>query len=74
MKNLAIAAMVLLCSCYQENTECTILWIATHKRPIVCRHAYHNGEFSAHGYTLIDAEGNIYDTGLLQLNLPDTLK
>lgn len=69
-----IFPLLLLSSCYEGNTKATIEWIESHEHPIVVRMAYCNGEFSARGYTLIDAHGKIYDTGLLQLNLPDTLK
>lgn len=57
----------------KENEEKTSNWINTHPKPIICKKAYGNGLTLTTGYTLIDSNNHIFNTGLVYFELPDTL-
>ena len=76
MKKIILIAIVsiVFASCgTQENVSNTNKWIKSHERPISCEASYIRPLDGAKGYSLIDANGEIYDTGLLSINLPDTI-
>jgi hypothetical protein len=69
-----IIAVIIFSNCStSENETATIKWIGTHKKPIVCNKSTIN-EKGDSNYTLIDADGNIYNTGYTTFELPDTIK
>ena len=65
--------IMFMCSCTDNNEAKAIEWIKANKKPINCRiYGYNlNGDVS---YTLISSDNVIYSTGLVNLDLPDTLK
>jgi hypothetical protein len=77
MKKLILALLIVIAfltiGCYQANEADTTIWVKTAKKPIICKLAGRNTDGFVI-YTLIDADGNIYSTGLVTFNLPDTLK
>lgn len=48
-------------------------WIKTAEKPIIVKQYGYNGLGQTH-YTLIDANGDIYNTGAVTMALPDTIK
>ena len=57
------------CTYSDRTTE----WINTHKKPIICINGGYRIADNAIRWTLIDADGNVYDTGPTRLMLPDTI-
>lgn len=47
---------------------------ASAKKPIVVRQNKMNGFTYERDYTLIDSAGQVFVTGMIDLNLPDTIK
>lgn len=71
MKYLFIVLVLLICSCTQQNNNATIKWIKDAKHPI--KVIYAGGNLSGDNlYTLIDANSNIYSTGMVEFRL-DTI-
>lgn len=69
-----IVLLICFTSCgHSSNSENTIVWIREHKKPIVCN-LYGRNDLGEVIYTLLDAEGNIYNTGRVKLALPDTIQ
>lgn len=68
-----IGIAVLLSGCAPNRTDETCEWINTHERPITCICGGDNG-FGERWYTLIDANGIVYDAGRTDLVLPDTIR
>lgn len=76
MRNMRIAIILLIiCGCAPGSTireRDAASWIREHEKPIQCRKA---GEWDSYlYYTLIDKNCEIYSTGLVKMNLPDTIK
>jgi hypothetical protein len=69
-KLLLLSCVFAFCGC--THNEETINWIATAKKPVVIK-LYNTAFLKNNRYTLIDANGNIYDTGWTSLALPDTI-
>lgn len=70
MKRLMFVLVILiLSSC--NNSDKTIKWIESNEKPIICKFAGMN-EFGKR-YTLLSASGKIYNTGMVKLELPDTI-
>jgi hypothetical protein len=70
-----LLCLVFLTSCKNdENVEKTKNWIEKAPRPIMVRFHSLNGITLEKRYTLIDSIGNVYNTGCVELSLPDTLK
>ena len=67
-----IALLVVSCS-YDDNEKKAIEWIDDAKKPIICNKGFVNAWTFAIKYTLISADGKIYQTGYVDLALPDTL-
>jgi len=75
MKKLIILLLLLvLTSCSNINEDNTKKWIENAQKPILCRQYGTTNGFNQVLYTLIDADGNVYSTGRIYFNLPDTLK
>lgn len=69
-----IVLLICFTSCgTSSNSENTIVWVREHKKPIICR-LYGENAFGESFYTLLDAEGNIYNTGRVNWALPDTIQ
>ena len=62
------------CSKNDANVKNTIEWIEKANKPISVIHHSINGLTMENKYTLIDAKSKIYNTGCVELSLPDTLK
>ena len=62
----------ILQGCASANERETIKWIAEHKKPIRCIYVGSDTQGNTI-WTLIDADGNIYNTGRVEMNFPDTL-
>lgn len=73
MKKIIIFLLIIsLFSCTAKNESRSIEWINNAKKPIVCiRYGYN--EFGSL-YTLINNNQRIYQTGMVKLALPDTIK
>ena len=76
MKNIIyIIICIALIGCKSpDNVTDTIKWIDTADKPIVVKLHTINGWTMENRYTLIDAKSNIYNTGAIELTLPDTIK
>lgn len=70
---MALLFTISLSSCVSKNEADTIYWINNAEKPIVCIR-YGHTETGNTVYTLIDNNQNIYQTGQVQLALPDTIK
>ncbi len=67
--------LVLLTSCKNDgNVEKTKRWIEKAPRLITVKFHSLNGITLEKRYTLIDSKSNVYNTGCVELSLPDTLK
>ena len=72
MKKLIIVLLI-FCGCGTEvNEQNTIRWISEHKKPIICR-KYGCSELGC-VWTLVDSLGNVFQTGLVNFNFPDTIQ
>lgn len=70
MKKAIIILSIGLLGC--NNSDKAIEWVNNAPKPIVCDHTGSNA--IGHSiYTLIDADGNIYVTGLVMMSFPDTI-
>ncbi len=67
----AIVFVILGCS-YVDNEEAAIRWVRTAKKPILCNLSV-SGELG-NKWTLIDANGEVFQTGFTNMRLPDTIK
>ena len=76
MRKLLFIILFLLVSCDSmpgRNTKATIEWVNEAEKPIRVIKA--NASFiNNNRYTLISADGIIFDTGEVRLSLPTTLK
>ena len=57
-----------------KNVDDTIKWIDQAEKPIIVKYHTTNGMTMEKRYTLIDAKSRVYNTGCVELTLPDTLK
>lgn len=72
--SLCILLAAFMVSCKNEqNVKDTIAWVDKAEKPIVAKVHSINGLTMENRYTLIDAKGNIYSTGCVELTLPDTI-
>lgn len=67
-----LAAFMVSCK-NKQNVKDTITWIEKAEKPIVANVHTISGLTMENSYTLIDAKGNIYSTGRVELTLPDTI-
>lgn len=79
MKKLSYVFYLVLClvftSCKNDtNVKNTIEWIENADKPITVIYHSTNGITMENRYTLIDAKSKIYNTGCVELSLPNTLK
>lgn len=58
----------------EDNVNKAIGWIEKHPKPIVVTLHTRNYLTLENRYTLRDSNNNIYNTGSVELSLPDTLK
>lgn len=72
MKTLLFLTILLLSSCHGDIDEMNE-WINSHPKPIECRKHTVNGFDLSIDYTLVDSNGNLYRTGSIEMDLPDTL-
>ena len=73
MKTLIFVLLVFLTSCVSFNNKDTIGWIKKRPKPITVRIAA-RGNDGISVYTLIDANGEFFNTGTTELNLPSVIK
>lgn len=67
--------LVLMVGCATDEADlATAQWIKAAKKPVVCRQAVLQGLTNTMQWTLIDADGNVYQSGWSRLALPDTIK
>lgn len=85
IKLLSICIVLLLNSCqepqtpdgkpyYKDYSEEAALWIKTHPKPIQCVFQKGNLARTSYNYTLIDSNGEIYNTNRIKFNLPKEIK
>ena len=79
MKKLSYVFYLVLCLVFvgcknDANVKNTIEWIEKAEKPIRVIHHTTNGLTMEKRYTLIDAKSKVYNTGCVELSLPDTLK
>tara|TARA_R110002167_G_scaffold365795_1_gene591443 strand:- start:312 stop:620 length:309 start_codon:yes stop_codon:yes gene_type:complete len=79
MKKLSYVFYLVLCLVFigcknDSNVKNTIEWIEKADKPIMVIYYNTNGMTMEKRYTLIDAKSKVYNTGCVELNLPDTLK
>lgn len=67
-------ALFLLASCGEQNQRLAEKWVSTAKKPILCRRVESENANSEQCWTLVDANGNVYNTGFGYYNFPDTIK
>lgn len=72
MSLLTLTILSIMGCSHLDNEQKTIEWVRKSEKPIVCR-LYWSNEIG-NKYTLIDANGNIYNTGYVDFRLPDTIK
>lgn len=72
MKTLIAAiALIVLSGCLSANEESAAEWIRTARKPV---RAYNAGSvYTGVRFTLIDADGRVYSTGVVNMSLPDTI-
>lgn len=73
----AILIALLLASCAdtpKDKVKELSDWIVKAKKPVIVKLNVMNGWNSENDYTLIDSTGAIYVTGMMRVNLPDTIK
>ena len=71
---LCMLAMVFIgCADTDRNEERAAEWVSRASKPIVCKIHCTNGWDMDRKYTLVDAKGNIYQTGWVSMTLPDTI-
>jgi hypothetical protein len=73
MKTTLIILLTLTCGCSGSAEKRAIDWIDGAKKPVINLGYVING-FNCRKYTLIDADGKIYLTDGVYINLPDTIK
>lgn len=67
-----VALFCVSCTGTSENEKRTEEWVSKAEKPVVCKKYGENG-WGNTIYTLIDAGGNVFNTGCTNLQLPDTL-
>lgn len=71
---LCVVLVVVIVGCNNEtNLKNTIQWISDAEKPIKVTLHTINGLTMENRYTLIDAKGNVYNTGAVELTLPETI-
>ena len=68
----ALLPAVIFCGCH-NNERHTIEWIKQAEKPVICTEHSMNLISGGRYYTLIDADGNIYNTCEVEMKLPDTI-
>ena len=63
---------IISCESSEEREAATIKWIESAERPIICKR-YTRGELYA-TYTLFSANGKVFTTGGIKMELTDTIK
>ena len=74
MEKTILILAVALSGCYGNNEERTTQWLSQAKCPIVCRSPVLNIMTGARSYTMIDAQGVIFNSGMVIMSLPDTIR